>query len=739
MDTMAISGGPRATTAPFFFIFARVNQCLSYLWPTWSATSCAAEAVGHSNAQEGWVAMIRAGRPTSTITARPTARRATSYIARVGGLAVVMGLGAAVAGGQAIAEAQPNDANPSSGGSHPDGYSHSRGAPSDARVNAGRHWQKRSAADGTPPATETVTDGASTPSTPVSVGVIKRSPGTPSKNARRSADGPLGATNTVVAAQQHQTTISGRDLVVRGSAHTVTVGGAPILTRSNFDLAARAVASPIRRVTVEDYSPTTAAAAVVPVSPKLGTVQLFSRALGLLALVPGAGGAPTAPPPSPVAWAVLGWIRREFSDTFFNKPPTAQPQQTSETVDGTTTTVQGTLGATDPNGDPLSYEVTQQANDGTAEVHPDGTYTYTSTDPDFANKEDTFTVAISDDAGNTIRQVVAVEAPPAASAVTTVTLHGSPSSVTVAPDGKVYVTDGTGLEVIDPSSANPTPTDISVGDLPAGSRPSHVVVTNCAPQGCSVAGFAYVTVSGQNTVKVVDLSTSTVVATIQLAGTPQGMALTRDGLLDIGTSGPRLGSDTYVLDTNTNTLFSGPIRLPSGLRSIVVNSVGTTRGYITEGGALRQIDPTTGAGVGRPINIGGTLGALAITPDGSRVYVSDTRLNRIEVVDTATNSVIRSAGIKVNGVTSIAVSSDGSRLYVATSTATGGVNGSAANKLLVIDAKTGTIIQTVPLENTSSLSNNVVAVSADGKQVYVSIEKASSLAVISVVPPTVIV
>jgi DNA-binding beta-propeller fold protein YncE len=132
---------------------------------------------------------------------------------------------------------------------------------------------------------------------------------------------------------------------------------------------------------------------------------------------------------------------------------------------------------------------------------------------------------------------------------------------------------------------------------------------------------------------------------------------------------------------------------------------------------------------------------LAISRDGSRVYVSDTRFNRIEVVDTATNSLIRSAEIKVNGVTSIAVSpdTDGSRLYVATSTATGGVNGSAANKLLVIDAKTGTIIQTVNLQNTSSLSNNVVAVSADGSQVYVSIEKASSLVVIPVASPTVIV
>ncbi len=678
--------------------------------------------------------MIRAGRPTSLIGARPTARRATSYIARVGGLAVVLGLGAAVAGGQAIAEAQPDDANPSPGASHPDGSRHSRrAAPSDARINGERRSQERSTTDGTPTAKVTVTDGASTPTTPVSLGVPKRSPGKPTKNARGSVDGPLRPTNirptdTVIGAQRHRTTVSGTDSAVRESAHTATNAGTPMLTRSNSDLTARAVTLPKRPVTAEGYSPTTVVADAVAVSPKLGTVQLFSRAFHLLALFPGAGGAPKAPPPSPIAWAVLGWIRREFSDTFLNKPPTAQPQQTSETVDGTTTTVQGTLGATDPDGDPLSYVVTQPATDGTAVVHPNGTYTYTSTDPDFANKEDTFTVAISDDAGHTIRQVVAVEAPPAATTVHTVTLHGSPTSVTVGPDGRVYVTDGTGLEVVDPSIAEPTPTDISVGDLPVGSRPSHVVVAN---------GFAYVTVSGENTIKVVNLSTSTVVTTIQLAGTPQGMALTPGGLLDIGTSGPRLGSDTYVIDTSTNTLVSGPVRSASGLKSIVVNSDGT-RGYITEGGALRRIDPTTGAGVGRPINIGGTLGALAISPDGSRVFVSDTRLNRIEVVDTATNSVIRSAAIKVNGVTSIAASPDGSRLYVATSTGTGGVNGSAANKLLVIDAKTGTIIQTVNLQNTSSLSNNVVAVSADGRQVYVTIEKASSLAVISVAPPAVI-
>ncbi|MEI7915976.1 MAG: Ig-like domain-containing protein [Mycobacteriaceae bacterium] len=94
----------------------------------------------------------------------------------------------------------------------------------------------------------------------------------------------------------------------------------------------------------------------------LGQIQSFLEGIGLL-------------------------IRR----TFFNKPPTVAPVQTSSLVNGTIT---GTLGATDPEGDPLSYSVSGSPANGSVTVASDGTYTYTAGSG--FNGLDAFTVAVTD-------------------------------------------------------------------------------------------------------------------------------------------------------------------------------------------------------------------------------------------------------------------------------------------------------------------------------------------------------
>ena len=95
----------------------------------------------------------------------------------------------------------------------------------------------------------------------------------------------------------------------------------------------------------------------------LGQIQAFIEGIGLL-------------------------IRR----TFFNKPPTVAPVQTSSLVNGTIT---GTLGAADPEGDPLSFSVTGTPANGSVTVASDGTYTYTAGSG--FNGLDAFTVAVTDE------------------------------------------------------------------------------------------------------------------------------------------------------------------------------------------------------------------------------------------------------------------------------------------------------------------------------------------------------
>ena len=90
--------------------------------------------------------------------------------------------------------------------------------------------------------------------------------------------------------------------------------------------------------------------------------------------------------------AILEGIGLLIRRTFFNKPPTVAPVQTSSLVNGVIT---GTLGASDPEGDPLSYSVKASPANGSVTVASDGSYTYAAGSA--FNGLDSFTVAVTDE------------------------------------------------------------------------------------------------------------------------------------------------------------------------------------------------------------------------------------------------------------------------------------------------------------------------------------------------------
>lgn len=77
--------------------------------------------------------------------------------------------------------------------------------------------------------------------------------------------------------------------------------------------------------------------------------------------------------------------------TFFDQAPTLNPQQLTGQVSGPIT---GTIGAVDPENDPITYSVVQGPQNGTLTINPDGTFSYTP-GADFAGR-DVFIVAASD-------------------------------------------------------------------------------------------------------------------------------------------------------------------------------------------------------------------------------------------------------------------------------------------------------------------------------------------------------
>lgn len=122
----------------------------------------------------------------------------------------------------------------------------------------------------------------------------------------------------------------------------------------------RVVAKPVAALSITGAAAT--AAATDPISALFGPIQSFIEGIGLL-------------------------IRR----TFFNQAPTVAPVQLTGQLEGPIT---GTIGAVDPEGDPIIYTVTGQPLRGSIALGTDGSYTYTP-GPDFTGR-DSFTVEAID-------------------------------------------------------------------------------------------------------------------------------------------------------------------------------------------------------------------------------------------------------------------------------------------------------------------------------------------------------
>jgi YVTN family beta-propeller protein len=212
--------------------------------------------------------------------------------------------------------------------------------------------------------------------------------------------------------------------------------------------------------------------------------------------------------------------------------------------------------------------------------------------------------------------------------VATVTVGGSPTGVAVTPDGKhVYVANNANVLVIDTSNNTVVGTPITVGNGPVA-----VAVTPKNGQ------YVYVANSNlSNTVSVIDTATNTVVDTINVGGSPAGVAVTQDG------------KHAYV----------------------------TAPGYVSviETGANKEVAKVTA----------GLLAGVAVTPNGKYVYVANKPINNVLVIDTTTNKVV--ATVTVGGLpTGVAVTPDGKHVYVANQ---------YTNNVSVIDTTTNKVVATV--------------------------------------------
>lgn len=334
--------------------------------------------------------------------------------------------------------------------------------------------------------------------------------------------------------------------------------------------------------------------------------------------------------------------------------------------------------------------------------------------------------------GHTAETTVAVTVAPAWT-TTTVEVGQRPLGIAVSlVDGRVYVAnyDDNNISVID-AATNTVTKIIALTQIPGclDCGPGSLAVTPNGSQLYAIDGgsvplsgvdSAYIyrtTVSAINTainaISSVELGSNS--GSIAVVASPDGQA--------VYVGFPGWPSPIPVINTTTNQL-TGRLNSPTGSMALAV-SPDSQRLYAMYG---RDVW-TTAVSANQPGNLytasRSFLNGMALSPDGRTLYVSES--NGVKVIDSATGDVRETVNLpgQVNTSTdgfgtysTVAVSPDGTRLYV--------LNPSGGT-MYVVDTVSSSVVSVVPVGATPY----AVAVSRDGKSIYVTNQSANTLTVIS--------
>jgi len=249
-----------------------------------------------------------------------------------------------------------------------------------------------------------------------------------------------------------------------------------------------------------------------------------------------------------------------------------------------------------------------------------------------------------------------------------------------------------------------TAMDTIITTIPVGSSPDGVAV--------SPTGKVYVTNNGDNTISVIDTATNTVTATVLVGSNPDGVAVNPTGTKVYVTNA---NSDTVsVIDTATNKV-TATVPVGSYPWGVAVNPDGTKAYAVNYNSNTVSIIDTATNKVTATISVEEYPSGVAVNPTGTKAYVTNNYI--VSVIDTTTNKV--TATVPVGSLAwGIAVNPDGTKVYV---------TNSDNDTVSVIDTATNTVTATVPVGS----GPEGIAFNPVGTKVYVANYYSGTISVIN--------
>lgn len=398
--------------------------------------------------------------------------------------------------------------------------------------------------------------------------------------------------------------------------------------------------------------------------------------------------APGDPPNSPVLEAIWGLYRR-IESVFANERPTVVGATVTDSqIVGGVVEVTGEVEFDDYNDDTLSYTATNGAH-GTVTVGEDGTFVYTPTDPSFTGT-DSFEITASDESLHAHGLRALLQPANLHTTTTTVTI-----TLTEAPNQAPVISNHSGPSEPDENGAVTgtfTVTDLNGDPIEITADGTVDIVITHDPSTPTVHTVTYTYTPSFDT---------------RLAASYAG---TGSETLTFTASDGELVSDalTVAVDVepfDPHTVIATIGDTP-GSRKIVLSADGSTA-YVGGTSTTVQVIDTATFTVIDTVDVGAPVNGLVLAENDTRLYATHADAGTISVVDTTTNAVL--ATIDVEGTPlNLAVSPDGSTIYVPYG---GGVR--------VIDASDRTIVDDIPITTSSAFFRNI-AVSPDGETLYVT-------------------